>query len=240
MAETRSLATSKVSSEEADVLLNKRASDISPNPGRRREPSPPLAPPTEAAASGHDADALLSEEDIPIQENGEVPSDDDSDKEDAFAKHSPSPQVPCPYIDFVPLQMDSKEGSPAAKSEGESRKRKGKDKHEGIADKAGDDGGRKDEEEEKEAELGKPEEDERLKETPKEEVGDEEEGVVMVDDGGGAKGEEDSGCDVAGEERDKEDEEKAEEDKRDEEEGASTQGMQAGVSLLMCKKQTYP
>ena len=146
MAETISLATSKVSSEEADVLLNKHAPDISSNPGQRREPSPSPAQPTEAAASAHDADALLSVEDIPINENGEVQSDDDSDKEDAFAKHSPLPQVPCPYIDFVPLQMDSKEGFPVTKSEGEeSRKRKGKDKHEGIAEKAGDDGGLNDE-----------------------------------------------------------------------------------------------
>ena len=97
-------------------------------------------------------------EDIPIQKNGEVQSDDDSNKEDAFAKHSPSSQVPCPYNDFVPQQMDSKEGSSVAKSEGEeSRKRKGKDKHEGIAEKAGDDGCRKDEVDEKEAEQGEPE-----------------------------------------------------------------------------------
>ena len=59
-----------------------------------------------------------------------------------------------------------------AKSEGEeSHKRKGKDKHEGIAEKAGDDCGRKDEEDEKEAELGELEkDDEHLKETSKEEV----------------------------------------------------------------------
>ena len=62
----------------------------------------------------------------------------------------------------------------------------------------------------------------------------------MVDDRGVAKGEEDSGCDVAGEDRDIENEENTEEDKRDEEEGVSQQGMQAGVSLLKCKKQTYP
>ena len=61
----------------------------------------------------------------------------------------------------------------------------------------------------------------------------------MVDDRGVGKGEENSGCDVAGEDRDKEDEENTEEDKRDEKEGVSQQDMQAWVSLLMCKKQTY-
>jgi hypothetical protein len=45
----------------------------------------------------------MSEEDIKIQENGEVSSEDD-----AFDKQAPSPAVPCPYIDFVPLQSDSK------------------------------------------------------------------------------------------------------------------------------------
>lgn len=86
-----------------------------PKHERRRVPSP-SPPPEPSDAEGH-PDSPLSEEDIPVQENGEVSSDGEADKdeENAFDDHIPSPGVPCPYIDFVPLQMDSGNSSSSSK-----------------------------------------------------------------------------------------------------------------------------
>lgn len=47
--------------------------------------------------------SALSEVDIKIHENGEASSEDD-----AFDKKIPSPVAPCPYIDFVPLNLETK------------------------------------------------------------------------------------------------------------------------------------
>lgn len=72
--------------------------------------------------------SALSEEDIQIHENGELSSEGESDREDdAFDNKVPSPVVPCPYIDFVPLQEGSKdkqaeEGDGAVEKEAESGK----------------------------------------------------------------------------------------------------------------------
>ena len=77
----------------------------------------------------------LSEEDLQIRENGEVSSDNKSDsEEEMFDEHSPSPVVPCPYIDFVPLQLDPKRST--------------KDKAESKPEQVEESGTKKEEEEE--------------------------------------------------------------------------------------------
>ena len=90
---------------------------------RRRIPSPAREPPyTEDPPY-----SPLSEEDLPLQENSDALSDRESNagEEDAFDDPSPSPVVPCPYIDFVPLQMP--EENEVDKSEAKTEMEEGMD-----------------------------------------------------------------------------------------------------------------
>jgi len=107
-SQTQSKETSAAASE---VLLNKPALTDSPKP-RKKDLS--------STTVDSKPEIPMSDEDISIQENGKLPSRvEDSDKDDnTFNKSSPSPQVPCPYIDFVPL----KEESPARKTKEEESK----------------------------------------------------------------------------------------------------------------------
>lgn len=174
---------------------------------RRRVPSPSLPEPSDT--EGH-PDSPLSEEDIHVHENGNVSSEGESDtgEEDAFDNHAPSPVVPCPYIDFVPLQMEGKGSSSSVKEKADGST------EEEIAKKL---------EEETTTEVEENKEDDETEEEgeeiEKEEVSPEKELKDLTEkgeestDGGESKAPcvgEDSGYGMAEEERGKEEEEELE------------------------------
>ncbi len=112
LALTKSLLTAKETIANSDMVEKPPPVPAVPSRIKKREPSP--VPDI--------SDTPLSEEDIPVQ-NGEAQSED-SDKEDAFDKSSPSPQVPYPYVDFVPLQPETKVESPKKSNKEKQRDEK--------------------------------------------------------------------------------------------------------------------
>lgn len=118
-------ANAKVSSATREPLLQAKPPRPLPTSSQKtpeRTPSPSLQP--SSSSSDHRPVSALSEEDIKIHENGEVSSEDELDRDDAFGKTGSSPVAPCPYIDFVPLSLDSKAvGKAKALKEAESSKK---------------------------------------------------------------------------------------------------------------------
>lgn len=97
--------------ERESVQAKTLPTPTSPKLPKRDEKQTPPHPQHLNSDSDHRPVSALSEEDIQIQENGEVSLGDESDREDdAFDDKVPSPVAPCPYIDFVPLQLGEKPG----------------------------------------------------------------------------------------------------------------------------------
>ena len=89
-----------------------------PQERKSLSPSPPRPLNSDLRPSNSDSDhrpvSALSEEDIKLQENGELSSEDEAfDK-----KKSSGATVPCPYIDFVPLKGDDE---PSSRGKGKSK-----------------------------------------------------------------------------------------------------------------------
>ena len=81
--------------------------------------APSLPPQLNTDTSTH-PESPLSEEEILIQENGEIFSEEElSEVKETLDKERSSPVVPCPYIDFVPLQVGKK--TPGSKKGAESK-----------------------------------------------------------------------------------------------------------------------